>query len=105
MSPCALIIVGSVFGFREIEISLARRKAVKLDRTKRVLTIHLPVSKTDPMALGCHRSWGCVCTSLANVPCPYCEYIKHEAHLAVHFDEETINDEDFPMFPNLEGRF
>ena len=55
--------VGAMFVMREIELSLVLASSVSLDKVNRKVTISLPVSKTDPEALGCTRSWGCVCLS------------------------------------------
>ena len=54
-------VVASFFLLREIEASLMLASSVSFDRVALQVTVLLPVSKTDPRALACKRSWGCVC--------------------------------------------
>ena len=54
----ALMIFSSLFLLREIEVAALARTHVTLDRDKKTVRVFLAVSKTDPHARGCHRSWG-----------------------------------------------
>eukprot|EP00959_Pyramimonas_sp_CCMP1952_P409675 8585839-Pyramimonas_sp.AAC.1 len=65
------LIVASFFLLREIEASLMLNSAVTIDMDTETVRIRLPVSKTDPQALSCTRSWGCVCSPAGRAPCPY----------------------------------
>ena len=69
-------------------------------------TWSLPVSKTDPQAVGCQRSWGCVCdaTSSSHRPCPYHAAVSLKAYLAEHFgNEDGLLPVGLPLFPNCSG--
>ena len=61
------------FVLREMEQSLMLYTSVSVDVVKEVVTLQLPASKTDWVALSCERSWGCVCTpgSVSADACPY----------------------------------
>ena len=54
----ALAVMGTMFMTREIEIALAERSHISVDKKQQLITWRLPVSKTDPQAIGCSRSWG-----------------------------------------------
>ena len=75
-------------------------------------TWSLPVSKTDPQAVGCRRSWGCVCSgtpprslpSSSSRPCPYHAAVGLKAYLVEHFgDEDGLLPVGLPLFPNCSG--
>lgn len=104
LSPIVMLTIGCFFGNREIELSLGRFSSFKVSDSKDRLTVHLPVSKTDPCALGCHRSWGCTCVSLMTWPCPLCGWIAHSEMLRLKFGD-VVFDQDFPAFPNEDGQF
>lgn len=75
-------VLGSAFLLREVELSFARRRHLTLDTHAHTVTLELPVSKTDACAIGCSRTWGCVClrdqpgvdTAMA---CPYHAACRH----------------------------
>ena len=52
-----LIVIGTYFVMREVELAFAKVAHVKIDREEKKLTLLLPVSKKDPRATGCERSW------------------------------------------------
>ena len=54
----ALAVMGTMFMTREIEIALAERSHISVDKKQQLITWRLPDSKTDPQAIGCSRSWG-----------------------------------------------
>ena len=64
-------------------------------------TLWLPVSKTDPQAVGCTRTWGCVCDGSHNVPCPYHAVTEQLAFLARLFPGRPLNQ--LPLFPQITG--
>ncbi|CAK0849002.1 unnamed protein product [Prorocentrum cordatum] len=67
------LIVASMFVMREIEAAFAKVGHVTLNRAERKVSLRLPVSKRDPRAVGCARTWGCTCASrLSRELCPYC---------------------------------
>ena len=61
MGPGRLVAAGSFFMLREVEAALAMRQHLTFDSDRLEVTWLLPCTKTDPRALGRHRTWGCVC--------------------------------------------
>jgi len=65
VGPRNILVVGSYWMLREIELSSLRASLVEAtlaaDRTPRVL-MHIPASKTDQAAVGAARSHGCGCS-------------------------------------------
>ena len=94
---CALYVF---FMLRELEGSLAMRSHVKLNRRELTLTWSLPVSKTDPEARGCTRTWGGICPS-PTAPVTMCPYHTAEKHLRM-IDEKFYGkvDEDYDDMPD-----
>ena len=89
---------------REIEGAWAERRHVKLDTLNRTATWRLPVSKTDPKALGCERTWGCTCGNSPTWTQPRrcCPYHIMEAHLTA-LDLEFGEDLTLPLLPTALG--
>jgi len=54
------LVVSSFLLLREIEGSLLLAKSVTFDHHKELVTLMLAASKTDPTALSCLSTWGCV---------------------------------------------
>ena len=99
-----LVVIGCFHMLREIELStsLARSLFVDLDRMEE--TLHLPTSKTDHLALGVWRSWGCVCAGLPSpAPCPYHAAISQRRLLLDRFAVEGELPVDLPLFPSCSG--
>jgi hypothetical protein len=105
-----MVVLGSAFLLREIELAHARAKRMSVDERKRIVTLHLPISKTDPTAIRCSRSWGCVCCDDLlfrdkAVPCPYHHALSHVHSLCRHFHVDSTNwPEDVPLFPTVDMR-
>lgn len=61
-----LWILGSLYLLREIELGCLHLDAncIKLDETRELATLKLPVSKTDPSGRGSARTLGCCCKGL-----------------------------------------
>ena len=95
----------AMFMTREIEASLALRKHIAINVTDKVITWELPVSKADPKALGCKRSWGCSCWDAKHVRegCPYHTALAHIAILQEWFGDDGEGDEAQPLFPGADG--
>ena len=55
--PVRMIVFGCFFLLREVEISLMLARSVVVSSAVLEVSVHLPVSKTDPSALGCWRTW------------------------------------------------
>ena len=67
-----LIVIGTFFVMREIEIAAALAAHVRIDVDKQVVHLRLPASKTDVTGVGCSRSWACLCRDGHRRPaCPY----------------------------------
>ena len=86
IGPGNLVVAGSFFMLREIELSLALWHSVTFDLGARLVSWNLPASKTDPRALGKTRSWGCLCTNSAGSgtggPCPYHALLSQRSYVA-----------------------
>jgi hypothetical protein len=90
---------------REIELSLVLVEHVVLDTSNLTETVSLPVSKTDPVAHGCTRTWGCVCKGSLSEPCPYHAVCAQLELLSAKFGVGKGElPEGLPLFPNSAGR-
>jgi len=61
--------VGTFFVLREMELSTSLASSVAVNKEKLQVTVALPVSKTDPKAIGYTHLWGCVCGGRLDTPC------------------------------------
>ena len=102
----AVNVLGTMFRTREIEAPMARRRHLTLDHEARKVVWKLPVSKTDPQARGCERSWNCICIHDAEVyaGCPYHIAKDHMKLLEDRFGPMKPKD-DTPLFPTADGSF
>ncbi len=57
----SLLVVASYFVMREIEVAYAKASHVHIFTKDAKVQLMLPVSKKDPRAVGCSRSWQCLC--------------------------------------------
>jgi hypothetical protein len=106
VNPRGAFFIGSAFMLREIELSYARLAHLHLDAAKLRVTLDLPVSKTDPTAVGCTRMWGCTCQGA--VLAPDCVYHVAAEHLSVAHCVLGISSNDplsqaLPLFPDSGG--
>ena len=101
--PCnasALILCGSYWCLREIEIAGALRSHITVRSSPRLQASWvLPCSKTDPSALGKTRCWECVCSEVPDTTCPACSMAAHVAHMDLRFPLLS----DYPLFATAEG--
>ena len=108
-----MILVGSLFLMREIEVAAAKVGHVTIDVVAKTVSLLLPVSKTDIYALGKTRTWSCICSKLRevgefpDVPCVYHLLKNHleKLHTYVadqvgHISGEAWNN--VPLFPTRE---
>ena len=107
ISPMCLIVMGSFFLTREVELSLALAEHVTIEG--RIVVWTLPASKTDPMAVGLSRQWGCVCGSSGmtweiRTPCAFHAAVHHFGHLQERFGNEESLPSGLPLFPSASGR-
>ena len=56
--------IGCFHILREMELSISLARSLVVDGDKMEETLRSPTSKTDQLALGVWRSWGCVCVGL-----------------------------------------
>ena len=100
-----MAVMNTMFMVRELEAALAMRKHVRTDMELKLVTWELPVSKTDPQALGCKRTWGCSCLQdrHRHEGCVYHVAVEHLAELRKRFGEET-DDDDLTLFPQESGQ-
>jgi len=88
------------------ESACALARSIHLDRTNCTQRFSLPVSKTDPQAIGCTRTWGCVCTSTVagvRTACPYHAATALLDHHMTHFATAGALPADLPLFPGRDG--
>ena len=99
-----LIVIGTYFVMREVELAFAKVAHVKIDRGEKKFTLLLPVSKKDPRAIGCERSWHCLCKGGDGLrpDCPYHAVISQLAILRGRFGEYRL--QSLPLFPDTHGR-
>ena len=93
---------------RGAESACALASSLRVCTSTATETWSLPISKTDPQAVGCQRSWGCVCSGEVGTsprrPCPYHAALDHMAYLAREFgNEEGLLPAGLPLFPNCSG--
>ena len=103
VGPGRLIIAGSFFCTREIELSLALRENVFVNKSTRQASWALPCSKNDQEALGKARSWGCVCGGVANKPCGYHALADQVDYLVEVFGSIEAHPA-LPLFPAADGK-
>ena len=62
-------------------------------------------SKTDTQAVGCARSWGCVCDGHWTKPCGYHSMKFQITFVRNAFGANGLVPSGFPLFPNESGEF
>ena len=102
-NPGLLIEVSAFWLPREIEISLARHKHIQIDTERSLATLTLPASKTDTQALGCSRSWGCVCDGNWSKPCGFHSMQAQDVFLKNKFGDGVSTADNLPLFPTSSG--
>ena len=69
-------ILGYHFLLREAELSCLFLEDVTLNLELKQISLHLPVSKTDPAGRGCRRTLRCECAQGFVVTCAFCNGLK-----------------------------
>jgi len=98
IAPRALCILGAWFLLRGIEAAGCMRRHIQLDHDQRVVSLELPVSKTDTGGRGTTRKHGCCCipangasptghSSERHPLCPYHTAAALQAQLQARFGE------------------
>ena len=93
-------VVACFWILRETELAHLLHHETILDR---VATLRLSVSKTDPLALGCSRSWGCVCSSSCQEPCGHAVVAAIDCNVASFSGRDGVVAADLPLFPTADG--
>jgi hypothetical protein len=92
---------------RGAESACALASSLQLDRIACTERFMLPVSKTDPQAIGCSRTWGCVCTSASRGALTACPFHSAAALLDHHQNRFSTTGAslpaDLPLFPGRDG--
>ena len=99
-----LIVIGTYFVMREVELAFAKVAHVKIDLGEKKFTLLLPVSKKDPRAIGCERSWHCLCKGGDGLrpDCPYHAVVSQFTILRERFGEDRL--QSLPLFPDRHGK-
>ena len=97
-----LIIIAVYFLLRELEASLTLAKNVFLDVRRKIVSILLPGSKTDVMALTCTRSWGCLCATVGMWRCPFHAAVR-QRELIESIADPVALEQDLPFYPQKSG--
>ena len=100
MQPMHLALLSTLFLLREVEAGTAKVSAWSFDHADLEISWNLPGSKTDPVALGTSRTWGCLC-ELRDFACPYHLAVEHSQWLLEH--PTLRSDGDAPLFPTACG--
>ena len=100
--PGRMLCAGTFWVLREIELSFAKVRHISIAPDGSV-SWDLPVSKTDPAAIGCTRSWACVCAALYGA-CGACAVKRQLVFLQKTFmlPDGTLPP-DLPLFPTASG--
>ena len=93
---------------RGAESASAYACALSLDVDARTESLRLPSSKTDTSAVGCTRTWGCVCTMPGDhgkhKQCPFCAAVILKAELVKRFGNKAGHlPAGLPLFPTKGG--
>ena len=98
-----MFILSAQFMLRELEVSVARVAHWTFNLEDRTITWELPSSKTDVLALGCRRTWGCLCAVSSVFPCPFHLALCHAEWLEEKFKPTSAEWPCVPLFPKLDG--
>ena len=93
------LVVAAYFIMREIEAAAVVVEHVTVSCADLKVSLRLPVSKKDPRAVGCTRSWSCLCAgSPMRVDCPF-----HAIACQLKLLEDKFGlplASDLPLFPD-----
>ena len=96
--------VANFFALRELELATMFDESVSFDHAEKLVHIKLPISKTDPMTLGCARTWVCTCLEDRSYRglCPYHAACSQSALLRNTF-ADLVDKPGFPFSPSSSG--
>jgi hypothetical protein len=104
--PAQWAVICAFHILRGAESACALAAALTIDSVGQRETLFLPVSKTDPQATGCHRSWGCICADKLDehAACPYHAAVQLKTELTKRFGNKRRElPKGLPLFPNAQG--
>ena len=101
----SMLVCGCFWMMRELELSCARLCHLTVDPINLTVCWRLPASKTDVMALGKDRTWGCVCIEVGGSPCPVHAVLAQLTLLTELFGAVQVSNGSLPLFPSLAGGF
>ena len=96
-----VVVLFTHFFLREVEGSFAVVEDWHIDEAVEELTWRLPASKSDPMAKGCSRTWGCTCAADKRT-CPYHAALAQLTLLRERFGADRVRGR-CPLFPDGDG--
>ena len=96
--------IGTYFLARELEIACAKCGHFHLDILAAEVTWNLPVSKNDILALGTHRTWGCICASSVEIGCPFHAALRQMERVRRIAMKCECDFAAMPFFPNELGQ-
>ena len=99
-----LLIIGTYFMARELEIACARCGHFSVDVLAAEVTWNMPVTKNDTQALGTHRTWGCLCNVLLNLGCPFHAALRQLERVRAIASEDSRELAAMPFFPDIAGQ-
>ena len=99
-APYHFTILACIFLLREVEVANALTNSWCFDHVAMELSWTLPTGKSDHMALGTVRTWGCLC-AVPELCCPYHLALEHWSWLvASTFLKPGVAS---PLFPSVGG--
>ena len=101
IGPWHLAMLATMFLLREIEVAHALRSSLTYNCTMQEVTLLLPVSKSDPSALGTSRTWCCLCQHRA-LACPYHVALAYTQHWDNKFGRRAAASSMY-LFPTSTG--
>ena len=105
VDPAAMVILGTWWFTRGIEISAALAMHIRMVAENRTVGWTLPVSKRDTAALGEDRVHGCCCSQQARATlCPFHTMQSYLKLLCDLFGEDALAPaRGLPLFPDVDG--
>ena len=89
---------------RGMEIITANAADLVVDAVGLTESWQLSACKTDPQAIGCTRTWGCVCQPRGSTLCPVHSGLAHMAWLRTQFGDASGDlPPGLPLFPTMTG--
>ena len=99
--PGATAVMATFWLLRDLEATTAEFQDLSIDKVAKRVALLLSMSKNDPRALGCDRTWGCICDGVENpAACPYHAALDLQQFVQRVFPHDHLQP-GFPLFPRL----